>query len=100
MLNDSMLFDGSVWPICVDMFHKVICLELSRCHLSGAVSKVLLLTISSPGLASVFTILEPASEDTISLLLSMLFLVGDAVRTLQSDTFKYVTRVVGRSTLL
>ena len=98
MLNDPMLFDGSVWPICIDMFYKVICLELSRCNLSGAVSKALLLTITSPGLAIVFTRLEPASEGIISLLLSMLSLVADVVRNLQS-TFKFVTGVVGRSTL-
>ena len=81
------------------MFHKVICPELSRCDLLGAISKTLLLTISSPGLAIVFTILEPASECMCSLFLSMLFLVGDVVRNMQSGPFKSLRGVVGRSTL-
>ena len=57
--------------------------------------------MSWPGLAIVFTILEPASEGRYSLFLSMSFLMGDVVRNMQSDTstFKFVTGVVGRSTL-
>ena len=95
MLHDPMLFDGSVWPVCIDMFHKFICLELSRRDLLGAVRKALLLTMNSPGLAIVFTILEPASECIYSLFLSILFLVGDVVGNMQSGTFKSLSGVVG-----
>ena len=53
--------------------------------------------MNSPTLAIVFTILEPASEDIYSLFLSMLLLVCDVIRNMQSGTFKFLSGVVGRS---
>lgn len=36
MVKDPMLFDRSIWPICIDVFDEVIRLELPWCDLLGA----------------------------------------------------------------